>query len=160
MKYKNLLVRLLMIFSLSIISFTVCHSQIKYQFECSSINNGSITLKIWNQKKGERLKIQQAQKSALRALLYNGITSSDNCIGQKSILNNSEAVERFKVIENDFFANKGIWITFTRSADPVNILPQTMEDEKSKEYSVIINKEQLRKYLEEKEIIKSINSIF
>jgi hypothetical protein len=117
-------------------------------------------LKIWNQNKGEKLKIQKAQQNAVKALLYNGIPSSDKCTGQKPILNNTEAIEKFKAIENEFFAKKGIWITFTRSADPDNVLPQTLADEKSKAYSVIINKDQLRKYLEEKGIIKTINSIF
>lgn len=160
MNPKKLLKKLVLLFVIGFGFVPLIHSQIKYQFECSSINDGSITLKIWNQKKGEKLKIHQAQQSAVKTLLYNGIPQSDDCIGQKPILNNSEAVEKFKAIENEFFAKKGIWLTFTRSANPYNIEPQILADEKSKAYSLIINKDLLRKYLEEKEIIKSINSIF
>lgn len=160
MKAFNKLSKISLFFLFEIVFISSGQSQIKYQFECSSINDGSITLKIWNQKRGEKLKIQQAQQSAVKALLYNGIPLSDNCIGQKPILNNSEAVEKFKAIENEFFAKKGIWLTFTRSANPDNIEPQILADERSKAYSLIISNDHLRKYLEEKGIIKPLNSIF
>jgi hypothetical protein len=60
-------------------------------------------------------------------------------------------IENFKKIESNFFSNKGIWKTFIRNAT---------NEQNTTGFEIMINKDQLRKYLEEKQIIKSLNNGF
>ena len=154
---KNNLVVIIITFFL--FSFTLKNNT--YQTECVSIEtNGYITLKIWDSKKGFKYNPEQAKKDAVHAMLYAGIAGTNGCTTQRAILSNAETIDQFKKIEKDFFSKNGEWQRFTRSSDTETTLPETIGAKNWKVYQVSVAKDALRKYLEEKQIIKSLNNGF
>jgi mRNA deadenylase 3'-5' endonuclease subunit Ccr4 len=75
-------------------------------------------------------------------------------------LNVSEEQNKFKNIEKSFFAKNGKWTMFTRSAATETTLPASLGAKNWKVYQVSISKNELRKYLEEQKIIKSLTNGF
>ncbi len=137
---------------LAMICFVNCSTKKElYQINCVSIENeGYVKLKITNLIKPLEYQIESANKDALKAILYSGYTSTQ-CQTQKPLLRQTTDIENFKKIESNFFSNKGIWKTFIRNAT---------NEQNTTGFEIMINKDQLRKYLEEKQIIKSLNNGF
>jgi hypothetical protein len=132
-----------------------------YQTECVTLEaDGYITIKIWDTQKGSRYKYNKAKKDALHAILFSGISGGNGCSTQPPILNKSEEQENFKKIEKRFFAKKGKWILFTRSSATESTLPTNLGGRNWKVYQVSISKNELRKYLEDQKIIKSLTNGF
>lgn len=122
-----------------------------YQINCVSIENeGYVKLKITNLIKPLEYQIESASKDAIKVILYSGYTSTQ-CQTQKPILRQPTDIENFKKIEFNFFSNKGVWKTFVRNAS---------NEQNATGFEVMIGKDQLRKYLEGKQIIKSLNNGF
>ena len=148
---------ILMIFS--ILFFISCNAQKElYSIECISVENeGFVKLKLLNYVKPKKFKIEDASKDAIKALLYSGY-SSTNCPTQKPLLKETTDLDNFKKIEKDFFSKNGKWKTFTRSSLDID----NVKTEKTtiKEFEIMVNKDQLRKYLEEQKIIKSLTTGF
>jgi hypothetical protein len=145
--------------SLMLLSFA--YNNRNYQTDCVSLEtDGYVTIKIWDTKKGAKYKPEQARKDAIHAILYSGNSGSNGCTTQPPILNKSEEQENFKSIEKSFFAKKGKWSMFTRSSATETKLPANLGIKNWKVYQVSISKNELRKYLEEQKIIKSLNNGF
>jgi hypothetical protein len=132
-----------------------------YQTECISLeSDGYIAVKIWDTSKGAKYNTEQARKDAIHAILFSGISSGNGCSTQPPILNVSEEQNKFKNIEKSFFAKNGKWTMFTRSAATETTLPASLGAKNWKVYQVSISKNELRKYLEEQKIIKSLTNGF
>ena len=132
-----------------------------YQTECVTIDtDGYLTIKVWDTKKGSKYKSEQARKDGIHAILFSGISGGNGCATQPPILNKSEEQENFKNIEKSFLSNKGKWSMFTRSSATESTLPANLGVKNWKVYQVSISKNELRKYLEEQKIIKSLNNGF
>lgn len=122
-----------------------------YQINCVSIENeGYVKLKITNLIKPLAYQIESANKDAIKAILYSGYTSTQ-CQTQKPLLSQPTDLENFKKMESNFFSKNGVWKTFVRNAS---------NEENTTGFEVMINKDQLRKYLEENKVIKSLNNGF
>lgn len=132
-----------------------------YQTECVSIEiDGYITLKIWDTKKGAKYKSEQARKDAINAILFSGIAGANGCGQQPPILRNQEEQEKFKKNEADFFTKNGKWSSFTRSSATETTIPLNLGPKNWKAYQVSVSKTELRKFLEEQQIIKSLSQGF
>lgn len=148
---KNCLI--ILVLSLIILS---CKSQKElYNIECVNIENvGYVKLKLLDYVKPTKFNIEAASQYAIKAVLYSGY-SSTNCQTQKPLLKESADIDNFKRIEKDFLSKNGKWKTFVRnSLDVDNIKTEKIT---VKEFEIMVNKDQLRKYLEEQKIIKSLN---
>lgn len=122
-----------------------------YQINCVSIENeGYVKLIITNLIKPLTYQIESANKDAIKAILYSGY-SSTQCQTQKPLLRQPTDLENFKKMESNFFSKNGVWKTFVRNAS---------NKENTTGFEVMINKDQLRKFLEEKKVIKSLNNGF
>ncbi len=132
-----------------------------YQTECVTLEtDGYITIKIWNTKKGAKYKPEQARKDAIHAILFSGIAGNSGCSTQPPLLNKTEEQENFKTIEKSFLAKNGKWSMFTRSSATESTLPANLGIKNWKVYQVSISRNELRKYLEEQKIIKSLTNGF
>ena len=141
--------------------FSFTNNDNNYQTECISNDiDGYTTIKIWNPQKGEKYKAKQAQEDAVYAVLINGIAGTNGCTTQPPILKNNEYESKFKNIEKSFFAKNGKWLLFIRSAATETTLPTSLGKKKWKVYQVSISKKELRKYLEDHNIIKALNTGF
>jgi hypothetical protein len=151
---------LLILISFQLISFTSKINR-NYQTECISIEtDGYVIIKIWDTKKGMNYNVEQARKDAVDAVLFSGISGKNGCATQPPIINKTEEQENFKTIEKSFFSKKGKWIIYTRSAATETTLPDKLGVKNWKVYQVSVSKNELRKYLEEQKIIKSLNNGF
>lgn len=139
-------------FVLIMLFFINCSAQKElYQINCLTIDNdGYVKLKITNLIKPLKYQIESASKDVIKAILYSGYTSAQ-CQTQKPLLLQPTDIENFKKIESNFFSNKGLWKTFIRNDS---------NEHNTSGFEVMVSKDQLRKYLEEKQIIKSLNNGF
>ena len=138
---------------------TSCKAQKElYNIECVSIENeGYVKLKLLNYVKPTKFKVEDASKDAIKAILYSGY-SSTKCPTQKPLLKETTDIDNFKKIEKDFFSKNGKWKTFIRNSLDVDNVKT--EKKTIKEFEILVNKDLLRKYLEEQKIIKSLNTGF
>jgi len=163
-KKENMIIRknsfwIIALSSLMLLSFA--SNNRNYQTECVTIDtDGYLIIKIWDTKKGAKYKPEQARKDAIHAILFSGISGGNGCTTQPPILNKTEEQENFKTIEKSFFAKKGKWSIFTRSSATESTLPANLGIKNWKVYQVSISKNELRKYLEEQKIIKSLTNGF
>ena len=157
---KNILQALIIVMS-SLMLFSFTSNNRTYQTECVTIEtDGYITIKIWDTKKGAKYKPEQARKDAIHAILFSGISGGNGCTTQPPILYKTEEQENFTSIEKIFFAKKGKWSMFTRSSASETTLPANLGIKNWKVYQVSISKNELRKYLAEKNIINSLKTGF
>lgn len=132
-----------------------------YQTACVNVEtDGSVTVKIWDTKKGANYNPEQARKDAIHAILFSGIPAGLGCTSQPPILNILDEQENFKSIEKNFFSRNGKWSMYTRSATTETTLPTNLPIKNWKVYQVTISKNELRKYLEELKIIRQLNQGF
>jgi hypothetical protein len=130
-----------------------------FQTECVSLNvEGYTHFKIWSPKKKIKYKFVEAQKDGVYAVLFDGIAGGNGCQTLLPILNDGSEIEKFKTIEQDFFAKTGDWNKFSSNNLKENIVET--DGQKLKVFELAIAKENLRKYLEEKNIIKKLNNGF
>jgi len=159
MRNKGYSIWILTFSSIMLLSFA--SNNRNYQTECVTIEtDGYVTIKIWDTKKGAKYKPEQARKDAIHAILFSGISAGNGCSTQLQILNKAEEQENFKTIEKSFFAKNGKWSMFTRSSATESTLPANLGIKNWKVYQVSISKNELRKYLEEQKIIKSLTNGF
>lgn len=157
MKNKNLL--FLVISLITLMSFS--KSSNTYQTECLSIQtDGYAVMKIWDTKSGKNYKPEQSRKDAVHALLFSGISGSEDCTTQEPLLKKTEDIENFQKIEKEFFSKNGKWMLYTRSSSIETTLPKNIGDKNWKVFQVAISRDELKKYLENKKIIKSLNTGF
>ena len=149
---------LILVFSTFLYS---CSTSKFFQTECLSlVSSGYIEITIWDGNKGDKYSQEEARKDAIYAILFSGVSGSNGCSTQPPILKTEDAKSKFENISKDFFSKTGQWTIFTSSAKLSNSIPESIGDEKWNVYQVSISKDLLRKYLEEHEIIKSLNSGF
>ena len=151
----------LLLFTSTFLFFSFILNNVNYQTECVSIDSdGYIIIKIWDTKKGINYKLQQARKDAIHSFLFSGISGINGCATQPPILNKIEEQDNFKSIENSFFSSNGQWAKFTTSSATETTLPLNLGNKNWKVYEVKISKNELRKYLVDLKIIKSLNNGF
>jgi hypothetical protein len=136
-------------------------SQNNYQAECKEISNdGHVTIKIWNPKKGRWYRMKDAQKDGIQVLLFNGIASNKQCIGQKPLLQKEKEKSKFEKISKKFFKTKSLWLTYVQSSNLKNALPEKVGNKNWKVYQITVDRAMLKEYLEEQEIIEPLNTGF
>lgn len=160
MKIKFVNKIIIVVLSSTLFAFALKNNR-GYQTECVTIEtDGYATFKIWDTNIGAKYSQEESRKDAVHAILFSGISGSKGCATQPPILNKTVEQENFKTIEKSFFSKKGKWIIFTRSAAPETTLPANLGVKNWKVYQVSVSKNELRKYLEEQKIIKSLNNGF
>lgn len=120
-------------------------------------NGKDVIFKIWSYSKKKNTALMQAGKNAVHAVIFKQIGYNPALARTESI--ESEYEEFFK----SFFADGGEYMRFVNFANNGAINPNDII-KLSKEYKigikVVVNRVDLRKYLEQRGIIKSMNSIF
>ncbi len=141
---------------------TSCSTKkIAFQTECYSIQtSGYVTVSIWNPSKGLSYKLTDARKDAVRSLLYSGLSGSDNCKTQPKFLRSIDEEENFIKIQKEFFSKRGDWTKFTRSSTLNTSSPNSFDNPNWKVYKIEIAKQDLRVYLEKRNVIKSLTNGF
>ena len=131
------------------------------QIECKGEPvNGVSTLMIWNLDKGSKYQITEAQKDALCFVIYNGLELGGNCSSQKTLLTHEDEIVKFKQIQATFFAENGDWSRFIQviTSDAKPTMAQIKRN--CKVYSFRLSRNELKSYLESKDVIKNLKTGF
>ena len=119
-------------------------------FECKGLSEqGFVELSIENK---NQYSLDDIYKSALDQVLIKGF-ASQNCQSQYSIIPPTDIV-KFNKIRKQFYSNNGDWKTF--------IMPNS-DYQKNENITLVnfkINKSALQIYMQNKGVIKPLNSIF
>ena len=136
-------------------------SKSNYQIECVRISpDGYVLLKIWDLQKGANYKLEQAQIDVVSNLLYAGFSGKNDCISQTPFLNSNEEIANFKKVEKNFFSKSGKYAFFIKGSIKVSMQNNLTPNKSIKVFEIEVSKNELRKYLEEQKIIKSLNNGF
>ena len=117
----------------------------------------SVIFKIWTYSKKENTALMQAGKNAVHAVIFKQIGYNPPLAGTAAI--ESEFADFFKT----FFADGGEYMRFVSFANNGAVAPADkikLKQEYKIGIRVTINRADLRKYLEEHGILKSMNSLF
>lgn len=125
------------------------------QYNCQRINDGSIELIVTPAKKPTKYNLQKAQKDAIMAVLYSTI-SSTNCQTQPPLLGNADEKRAFNKYKRKFLSKRGEWKLYVSNNEAGNSIQNTQTNS----FKVTVMKAALRKHLEQKEIIKPLNTGF
>jgi hypothetical protein len=119
-------------------------------FQCNGLSEqGYILLTVENK---NQYTLDQIYMSAIEQVLTKGF-SSQNCQSQYAIIPVSD-IDKFNKIKKKFYANNGDWKTF------ITPISDYAKNENHQNVSFKINKSALQSYLENKGILKPLNSIF
>lgn len=117
----------------------------------------SVIFKIWSYSKNEKTALMQAGKNAVHAVIFKQI-------GYSPALAGTEAVEtEQKAFFKEFFSDGGEYMRFVQFANNGAVGPQDkikIKNEYKIGVKVTVNRADLRKYLEERGVLKSMNSMF
>jgi len=131
----------------------------KYDIECAGTGAaGTYLVRVSSYSKKQSIAESQCRKNAVHGVIFKGFGGGNGCVAQKAMAP-AGAEQQFSEYFESFFATGG---EFARYASIVN---GTMTTEKIDKYykvtvTVSVNKDDLRKALEEAGIIKKLNAGF
>lgn len=146
---------------LLVFSLNSCKSQkdisgyYTFETECLGVElDGSQTLKTWGKGKNKRDAFVQAQKNAVRDVLFNGISKGTVACNQKPLLREVNAQEKYQDYFFIFFKDGGKYTKYTSNRDG-KIKNKFMANNKYVvETTVRILRDKLKKQLIKDNIIK------
>ena len=143
----------------------------EFRYEAESTTGqavqGFTLIKVYTYSKSKDVATKQAGKNAVHAILFKGTADYNNgsvrIVGQKPLVSDITAYDQNKTFFEKFFADGGDYQRFVQFVN--NGIPDVGDAVKvGKEYKVglkvLVNKAELRKYLEEAGIIKKLGSGF
>jgi hypothetical protein len=138
----------------------------EWRYEVEPVNTGvqgTYQIKVWTYAKKPEEALQQSKKNAVHAVLYKGFSSQGRIKGQKPLLRSAEEMKAFETKEKDFFLDGGNYARFISLADH-GAVEAGDRIKIGKEYKIgviaSVSVSELRKYLEEQEVIRSLDDGF
>ncbi len=132
-----------------------------YEMVCQGVGiQGSNLVKVYSYGKTVDKAIEESKKNAVRGILFKGIVGGNGCSRQPAIVSYQEHQKHKTFFENFF---KGEYLRFVHLTSNGSVSPKDrLKVGKYYKIGVIISvdKTNLRKYLEERKIIKKLGSIF
>lgn len=138
---------------------TYAQGRLAFQTKCvSQVSEGYITVQLVVKKLNPKKVWKIVQQNALKTFLFSGFAANEQCQPQPPLLNTPEAFAAFEKISSTFFKRKGPWLNYIRTGDVNSGI--TADNGKLVTYQVSIAKNELRKYLETRNILKPMNHGF
>lgn len=138
----------------------------RYEIECVGVGKpGTNLLKVWSYSKKPHIAIEQAKKNAVHGIIFKGFAKGANaCFAQKALVKDINVSDTKESFFKDFFDMKnGKFLRFVQISEEAGISNRDVLKLK-KEYKVglvvLVDRDALRKYLEEEKIIRGLNSGF
>ena len=136
----------------------------QYHVETMGVgNDGTYLIKVTNYFKtaDERTYLEGLKKDAVHCVIYHGIPAGNGSIKQPALLNSDTKVEGNEEALNNFF-EQGLYNNYINSI--VNSSKTIVKMKDSKDYKISVtlsvNKDELRQYLIDNNIIKPLNFLF
>lgn len=133
----------------------------RYDIEYSkTAADGLLMVKVWSYSKKADIALEQCRKNAVHGVLFKGYAASTSTASQKPLVKDASIESTKADYFQAFFADNGPYMRYVSA-----VIDGTTEVRKvGKEYKigvvVTVNKDMLRKHLEEAGIIKGLTSGF
>jgi hypothetical protein len=137
----------------------------RYELECEGTGiKGTYMVKVWSYSKNKNVAIESAKRNAVHGIIFRGFQGSDDCKGQKALVRNINVEQEKEDFFSKFFADGGRYLKFVNITADGQIAASDRYKVGKKEYKigviVSVDKDDLRKDLEEAGIIKGLSSGF
>lgn len=133
----------------------------RYEIEyVSNSNSNDAIVKVWSYSKKPQVAAEQSKKNAVHAVIFKGIPAKDRYIGRKPLVSGAKDDAFF----NGFFAEGGDYMRFVALTNSGALGGGDVLKTSKKEYkvgvTVTVMVDDLRKYLEEKGVVRKLGSGF
>ncbi len=129
----------------------------RYEIEyVSNTANNNVVVKVWSYSKKPAIAAEQSKKNAVHGVIFKGVPAKDRYVGRKALVSSYDSNAAFF---DGFFAQGGDYMRFVTLSGNPDVLKVS-----KKEYKVgvpaTVMIDDLRKFLEEKGVARSLNSGF
>lgn len=139
--------------------------QFRYEIECvNQGTSGTYQVKVWSYSKKPKVAVEQTKKNAIHGVLFKGYPgNSRKCTEQRPIVSDPDAEKQHPVFFREFMADGGDYMRFVSlSTDGAIDAGDIMKVGREYKVGVVVNvsKDELRRYLEDKKIIRGLSTGF
>lgn len=136
----------------------------RYEIEAeNTATQGNYLVKVWTYARKVEDAERQTKKNAVHGVLFKGFPNKSRIKGQKPIVSDPTTVNRHKTFFDDFFKDGGEYARYVSLVHSGSVKPGDIVKigkEYKVGYVVSVQSSELRKYLEENSIIRSLNDGF
>ncbi len=132
-----------------------------WSYETESVgvgSDGTYSLRVWSYSRKPDLPVETAKRNAVHAVIFRGIPGGHSAAAQPPLVTGKLTPEDSLFFENFFRADYQRFIGST-AAGSVQVI-QTGRREYKTGYTISVAKDNLRRYLEDSGIIRSLSSGF
>lgn len=132
----------------------------RYEIECAGNGTqGTYLIKVWSYSKNKNVATDQCKKNAVHGVIFKGFTGGNGCVAQRPLVQRAGAEMEYKEYFDLFFSDKGEYYKYVSvTSAPTEIVKV------GKEYKVgmivAVQKDELRRALEQAGIVRGLNSGF
>ncbi|MCR4665235.1 MAG: hypothetical protein K5660_07715 [Paludibacteraceae bacterium] len=132
----------------------------RYELECAGNGTqGTYLIKVWSYSKNKNVATEQCKKNAVHGVIFKGFTGGEGCVGQRALVSRAGAEVEYKEYFDLFFSDKGEYYKYVSVTSSASEIIKV-----GKEYKVgmivSIQKDELRKALEQAGVVRGLNSGF
>ena len=164
MKTLKLLSMLVVLLLVSFETARGAEPEWKFEIECSgTASDGSYLVKVWSYGKNAKISSNEVKQNAVYGILFKGFPAGERgCKGQKAIIKEVGAYSANQKFFEAFFGKRGDVADYANYATIVSPSPEVMKIQKEYKvgYIVSVQKDALRKAMEDAGIIKGLSSGF
>ena len=132
----------------------------RYDIECAGNGErGTYLVKVSTYSRNRKIAINQTVKNAVRGVIFKGYGGGDGCVAQRPLTSNPEAEAPYAEFFEEFFQNDGAYSRYASVVDGTLEVTKLTRLWKVSQV-VTVRKDDLRKYLEQKGVIKGLDSMF
>jgi len=137
----------------------------RYEIEAAEVGvQGTCLVKVWSYSKNPTIAAGQARKNAIHGVIFKGIPGKNRIPGKKPLVQDADAQNKHADFFKSFFSTNGEFMRFVSLTNNGAIGAGNVMKIGKKEYKigilVTVQYNELRKYLEDKGIIKKLNAGF
>lgn len=128
-----------------------------FETECLGVElDGSQTVRAWGKGKNKADAIEQAQKNAVRDILFKGINSGSGECNKRPLITEVNAQEKYEYYFNSFFRDGGAYKKYVSNEDENRTSRIKAKNSSQENYGVVVRvkRAELRERLIEDKIIK------
>lgn len=162
---------LVVLFSLCFSSEAFCKKKPEsivydYEVQCFGVGvEGTYSLKVWSYSKKPALAKGLCKRNAIHGVIFKGVAAGNNCSSQPPLAgSNKNLYEEHKAFFDKFFSENGKYLQFINLSNNGVPLPGDMQKVAKHKYKVgivvSVQKDALRKYLEDEKVLKGLSDGF
>ena len=125
--------------------------------------DGMCQVKVWSYSKTTRIASAPCRKNAVHGVIFKGYATGDgSSTSQRPLVKEAAALQRHAEFFEEFFSDGGAYRQFVSAVTDGSMEVKRIGERKQYKVGVVVtvSKDQLRKYLEENGVIRSLGSGF